>query len=66
MSFERLVGSTEAAFRGRRRVTLGGRSSLGTDEGYRRLDPLPERLQGRRIVVSPIVDNDKGKSAHEK
>ena len=64
MSFERLVGGTEAAFRGRRRVTsLGGRSLTNADDGYRRLDPLPERLQGRRIVVSPTVDDDKGKSA---
>ena len=66
MSFERLAGGTEAAFRGKRRVTVGGRSLTGTDDGYRRLEPLPERLQGRRIIVSPIVDDDKGKSADKK
>lgn len=65
MSFEKFAGGTEAVFRGKRRVTLGGRSITSTDESYRRLDPLPDRLQGRKIVVSPIADDDKGKSADE-
>ena len=66
MSFEKLAGGTEAASRGKRKVTPGGRLNLGTDEVHRRLDPLPDRLQRRRMVVSPIVDDDKGKSADEK
>lgn len=66
MSFEKVVGGSESTFRGKRRTTLSGRFSSSIDEGYRRLDPLPDRTQGRRIVVSPIVDNDKGKSADEK
>ena len=37
---------------------------LGTslDQGHRRLDPLPlpERVQGRKIVVSPKIEDDKG------
>ena len=52
--------------RGKRRVTLGGRFISSIDEGYRRLDPLPDRSPGRKIVVSPIVDDDKGKSTDEK
>lgn len=59
-SSERFLG-TEAMFRGKRRVTLAGRLSSSTDEGYRRLDPLPDRVQGRRIVVSPKIDDEKGK-----
>lgn len=58
-----VFGGTEATFRGKRRVTLAGRLTTGLDEGYRRLDPLPDRLQGRKIVVSPkpVIDDDKGK-----
>lgn len=35
---------------------------MGVDESYKKpaLDPLPDRLQGRKIVVSPKVDDDKG------
>ncbi|KAL9955551.1 hypothetical protein ACROYT_G036889 [Oculina patagonica] len=56
-----VFGGTEATFRGKRRVTLAGRLTTGLDEGYRRLDPLPDRLQGRKIVVSPkpAIDDDK-------
>ena len=61
-----LLGGTKAASTGKRRVTPGGRFNSGTDDVHRRLDPLPDRMQGRRIAVSPIVDNDKGKSADEK
>jgi len=65
MSFEKFIGGTETVSRGKRRVTLGGRLVSSTDDGYRRLDPLPDRLPGRKIVVSPIVDDDKGKNANE-
>lgn len=54
---------TEATFRGKRRVTIAaGRLGTSLDEGHRRLDPLPlpDRVQGRKIVVSPKVDDDKG------
>lgn len=57
---------TETTFRGKRRVTIAaGRLGTGFDDGYRRLDPLPlpDRVQGRRIVVSPKTDNDKGERA---
>ena len=66
MSFDRLSGTTEVMFRGKRNVSLGGRLSTSIDEGYRRLDPLPERLHGRTIVVSPMDDDDKGKCTYEK
>ena len=69
MSIEKIAGGSETAFRSKRRASLGGRVSSFMDEGYRRLDPIPDRLQGRKIVVSPIVDDDKGikgKSTDEK
>ena len=56
-----IFGGTEATFRGKRRVTLAGRMSTSIDDSYRRLDPLPDRVQGRKIVVSPMVEDDKGK-----
>ena len=39
-----------------------GRLASSFDEGYRRLDPLPlpDRVQGRKIVVSPKPEDDKG------
>ena len=55
-------GGTEVLFRGKRRLTMTGRMNSNIDEGYRRLDPLPDRVQGRKIVVSPKVDDEKGKS----
>ena len=35
---------------------------MSFDESYKKpaLDPLPDRLQGRKIVVSPKVEDDKG------
>lgn len=65
MSFEKFMGGTDTVSRGKRRVTVGGRFISSIDEGYRRLDPLPDRLPGRKIVVSPIVDDDKGERAAE-
>ena len=66
MSFERFAGGTEATFRGKRTVSLGGRLSMGVDEGYRRLDPLPDRMHGRKIAVTPMLDDDKGNCTYEK
>ena len=52
---------TEATFRGKRRVTMAStRIGASLDESHRRLDPLPDTVQGRKIVVSPKVDDDKG------
>ena len=62
---EKLAAGTEAASRGKRSVTPGGWFNLGTDGVHRRLDPLPDRLQGRMMVVSLITDDDKGKSAED-
>lgn len=42
-------------------MTIAGRMNTGLDEGHRRLDPLPDRMQGRKIVVSPKIDDEKGK-----
>ena len=43
----------------------GGRKSMGfsnrAEESHRKLDPIPDRVHGRRIVVSPKTDIDKGK-----
>ena len=59
---------TEATYRGKRTVTKAT-SRLGTnlalDEVHRRLDPLPlpERVQSRKIIVSPKTEDDKGEAS---
>ena len=30
------------------------------DESHRKLDPIPDRPQSRKMVVSPMLDDDKG------
>ena len=54
-----IFGGTEATFRGKRRLSRGSRV-LGIDESHRKLDPIPDRPQNRKIVVSPMLDDDKG------
>lgn len=57
-SSSQMFGGTEATFRGKRRLSTGGRA-MSVDESRHRLDPIPDRLQGRKIVVSSMVEDDK-------
>lgn len=61
MSFDKFTGGTEAMFKLRRNVSFVSRVGTSIDEGHRKLDPLPDRLYGRKIAVSPMIDDEKGK-----
>lgn len=51
-------------FKLRRNVSFASRAGTSIDEGHRRLDPLPDRFHGRKIAVSPMIDDEKGKGVH--
>lgn len=48
-------------FKLRQNVSFVSRMGTSIDEGYRKLDPIPDRFHGRKIAVSPMIDDEKGK-----
>ncbi|XP_068761684.1 sperm-specific sodium:proton exchanger-like [Montipora capricornis] len=56
-TFQTVDPGTETTYRGGRKSMV---FSNRAEESHRKLDPIPDRVHGRRIVVSPKTDEDKG------